>query len=791
MFDKQPLAKELYEFHASPLVKKNDIRYGATIAKKLMTAVKTNSANNYYTDRNNRFDKNRRFARGAQDMKEFLSMMNIDGKKAFVNLDMKPPAIAPKFMEVLISRFMERQERPTVRGVDKVSAAKKQERKDRAEFRMNMGGEIAELQQKAGIQLEDPNAYTPDSYEDMELYFEIEDRSEEEVKFEKIIQDTIDDNNYDVFKRNVLFDLGEVGMAVAYVYKDSNGNTKFFRAIPEDCIYGYSNYDDFRDCTVFGVLKKLKVTEVREMFSGKVDEKDLYDMYASTVQDGRIAMSWTDEYRYMLLRPYDDAVIELLFYEIVTNDKRMWVSKTDNFGKVVVDEKRERPQRLGDNKNLIEKDIRVVYKGCYNPTADKMLQWEMMENMIKPHYALHEVFTNFVIVMPNNRDMRNMAIIERMETSIRMMSLIHLKIQQLIAKMRPDGLIINVRGLTGVNLGLGENDLTPMELESIYDQTGNVYTNDLDEDGETRNDIPIRPLENNSSVSKLNTLIESYNFYLQRLRDDIGTNEYVEGQGVNPKLGLGVLNNQVAASNRATEFIYNSYITLLEGVAKRIAVLEWFNVVQGKYPAANPMDYTDFIPDLHIEMMPTDADRQYLESITQSALTAQLITLEEAFKVRRLAKTSVKLAEMYLAKYEGKRQRQKEEQAARSIQENGRIQQQTQAMNLQGAMQKLQVEYQGKSQVQKLVNEGDKIKSFGGLVKDLIIKSMELGKPIPDQYAVVVNQYLQMMMGTSAIEAHESEMEMMAMQQQMMQGSEQVDENGGEQEVEEPNEMED
>lgn len=781
--------RELFDFHRTPVIDKNNPEYGKNVAKNLLNQFKT-TTNNYYRERNDRFEKNRRFARGFQDMKEFLSFMNIDGLKAFVNLDMKPPAIAPKFMEVLIARFEERTERPTVRGIDKISQETRQKRRDDAEFRMNMGGQVQELQQLAGLPLEDPNAYTPENYDDLELHFEIEDRLDEEVKFEKVIKDVMDDNGYPIFKRSALVDLAENGIGIAYVYRDAAGNTKFFRCQPDDCFYGHSNFDDFRDCSLFGVLKKLKVSEVREMYMGKIDEKQLYEMYKSTVQDGRIAIHWADEYRYSLIRPYDDAMIEVFIFNIITTDAKKWVSKVDKYGKTVIDERDKAPQRLGDNKQYIVREHRVVYSGCYSPNADIMLEWKLMENMLKPHYALHEVFTPFVIVMPNNRDMRNMSIIERGETSIRMMSLIHLKIQQLIAKLRPDGYVIDIAGLTNVNIGLGEGetDLTPLELQSIADQTGNFYYNsEATDDGEKRTGPPITPAGMDASVSKLRQLIESYNFYLNRLRDDIGTNEYMEGQGVSPKTGLGVLNNQVAAANRATEFIYRAYLTLIEGVAKRIAVSEWYNIVQGKYQQSHdmsPENYKDFIPDLHIEMAPTDADIAYLEELVNRSLTAQLITMEEAFKVRRIARISVKLAENYLSKYEKRRLKEARETAALNSKNASEQQMASAAQKHQMDLQAKQVEYDGKAKVQKLVNEGDKIKGLSGFVSRILEASIVHKTQVPAEVKPLIDQYMQMMMGLTQVESVETEidlqmlnMEIQMAQQQMQQGQE-VEESG-------------
>ena len=55
-----------------------------------------------------------------------------------------------------------------------------------------------------------------------------------------------------------------------------------------------------------------------------------------------------------------------------------------------------------------------------------------------------------------------------------MLQLTHLKIQQAIAKAKPDGLIIDIEGLENVQLGKG-GELQPLDLHDIYEQTGVFY----------------------------------------------------------------------------------------------------------------------------------------------------------------------------------------------------------------------------------------------------------------------------------------------------------------------------
>ena len=104
MSDNKETSKEILNFHLGNSKLKRDTEEGLKISKFLQKAYNSG----YFSRRNKKFEKNRKFARGKQPMQEFLDLLNVDGKEAFVNLDMKAPAIAPKFMQVIIGGFMKR-----------------------------------------------------------------------------------------------------------------------------------------------------------------------------------------------------------------------------------------------------------------------------------------------------------------------------------------------------------------------------------------------------------------------------------------------------------------------------------------------------------------------------------------------------------------------------------------------------------------------------------------------------------------------------------------------------------
>lgn len=770
------------EFHQKPMKEKSDPRFGAMLAGNLISSIKNSSNTNYFISRNSKIELSRKFAMGKQPMEEFLDFLGIDGKSSYVNLDMKSPTIAPKYINRLIQRFVERDERPVVTAVDESSKMKRKKQVDEAEFRMRMGPQIQQISQEAGIPIEDETAFVPEDMDDLKLWEETEQKLDIETQFQRGIYNVLLDSDIQVLKKRLISDLVKTGFAVAEVYLDGNKNIKVRFCTPEHVIHTYFRYDDARDCNMIGELTKMKVTEVRTLYPN-IDEKALFEMAKKTNQTAFVNLTWTDDYRTWIYRPYDDIVIEILKFKIKTTETEINLKKITKNGRMVLEEKKQEPKYLGENKELIRKNIEVVYSGCYVVGTQEMIEWKLEENMIKPHYALHEVMLGYAMVMHDNEEMENVSLVERMIPSIRKMTLIELKIQQLIAKLKPDGIAINPKRLMDVDLGGGKK--TALEIASVWEQTGVLYYEDESEDGEARKAPPIQPLDFQGSIMKLQELRSMFMFYEQRLMSDIGSNESVDGVGVDDRKGLGVMQSQISSSNRATEFIYDSWTTLLNGICKRIAVLLWYNVVSNtkKYADMPKEEVIDFIPDLNIYMLPSTEEKIYLEQIVNQALAAQLITFEEAFKIKRLAKEDVKTAERYLAKYQKRREKQKMAEAQNAAQANAQQQMASNQQAHQNILQIEQVKGEYKSNYQKLINDGDKNKQIGMFVQEIVKESFVNNKEIPDFLKPIVDAYFQNLMGTQQIQSYESQAQMQQIQQQEMAQQQQMEQEQQAQEL--------
>jgi hypothetical protein len=754
--------KEILNFHLGNTKLKRDVKEGLKISKFLQKAYNAG----YFSTRNKKFEKNRKFSRGKQPMAEFLDLLNVDGKEAFVNLDMKAPAIAPKFMQVIIGGFMKRDEKVRASAIDPISVNRKKYDRDEAEFRMNFGDEVRQIEQQTGTKLMAEGQFTPGDYDELELYFGLEYQLPEEILFEKGCDFVFYENGWPVIKRKLLEDIAETGLGATKVSVNSNGKIALRRVVPENSFYGFSQYDDFRDVSFIGEIVSMKLIDIRNMYP-KLDEEKIFQLSKQAKQYNQ-TIKWDDRFRYSIDRPYDDWTIDVLDYEIKTIDTMMYQAKTNKFGNLTsVERKTKMPEVLGDNKEMISKDMFVIYRGVYVLNTDEMLEWGVAKNMIKPSNTkeMADAFFSYSVYMHENLDLENMAIPERMETSIRQMTLAHLKIQQLIAKLRPSGLIIDIDSLSDINIGQAKA-LTPLELQAVYDQTGNIYYKRRTEDGDSSNGIPIQEAPNSGSVSQIQQLIMVYNHYLERLRDEIGVNEYREGSGVNPKLGLGVQQAQIQASNNATDFIYDAYLSLFQQTAFKISLLLYDSVIYGGKQYSeylNPEKVSGKTFDVKIEVMPDEKERQFLEGMIQTALSAGMIEFEDAFKVRGIKNT--KLAEMYLTKAKSNKQKQEMERARQNSEMNAQSQQQSIQAKAQADAQLQELEGQSKIAIVSAEMSMKQELSSQEFVQNSLMKSFETGKPLTPEIQAIVDNYF-------AKKEQEAQAQQQAMQQQMAQQQE-------------------
>jgi hypothetical protein len=373
----------------------------------------------------------------------------------------------------------------------------------------------------------------------------------------------------------------------------------------------------------------------------------------------------------------------------------------------------------------IEKTIDVWYEGVMVAGTNIVLKWQLAENMIRPKSASQNALPNYIACAPRMYKGNIESLLRRMVPFADLIQMTHLKLQQVIQKVVPDGVFIDADGLNEVDLGNGAT-YNPEDALRLYFQTGSVVGRSYTQDGEFNNArVPIQELSKNSGQAKISSLIGSYNHYLQMLRDVTGLNEARDGSMPDPNSLVGLQKLAALNSNTATRHVLEGTLDITRDLATALScrisdALEYspykdeFVMQIGKYN----VNLLEEIKDLHIydfgifiEVAPDDEQKQQLEANIQMALSKQSIDLDDAIDIREVR--NVKLANQLLKVKRKKKDKERKDFEMQKIQQQQQAQMQSQQMAAQMAAQKMQMETQSKMQIAQ-ANAGFELEKLRG-----------------------------------------------------------------------------
>jgi hypothetical protein len=339
-----------------------------------------------------------------------------------------------------------------------------------------------------------------------------------------------------------------------------------------------------------------------------------------------------------------------------------------------------------------------------------LLKWEVAENMVRPKSTSQHALPNYVAVAPRMYKGVIESLVRRMIPFVDLIQITHLKLQQVISKVVPDGVFIDADGLNEVDLGTGAA-YNPEDALRLYFQTGSVIGRSYTQDGEFNNArVPIQQLTSNSGSSKAQMLIGNYNHYMNMLRTVTGLNEARDGSMPDPDSLVGLQKLAALNSNTATRHILDGSLymfrSLSEALTYRISdILEYSDFKDdfinkiGKYNVSILEDIKDlYLYDfgIFIEVAPDEEQKALLEQNVQMALSKGDINLEDAIDIREVK--NIKLANQLLKVKRKMKQEREQKMAMQQQAIQAQQQMQSQQMAAQTAMQKIQMEAQAQLQ---------------------------------------------------------------------------------------------
>ena len=689
-------------------------QYGLSVAKAIegqwFNQNRSNSCRFY--DQYKDYHTLRLYSRGEQPVGKYKDELAINGDISHLNLDWSIVPIIPKFVDIVVNGMNDRLYSIKAESQDIMSAENKNLFQEEIEKQMVAKPILKSVKDQLGVDaFTMPEDEIPETSEELSLYMQLKYKPGIEIAEETAIDTVLELNEY---KESVKpsFDYDVTTLGVGFIKHDFNtvDGVKVEYVDPANVVHSYTEKRDFSDCYYFGEVKQVHISELYKI------KPDITDREIEEIK--QYGSAWFDQYP--IARSYMDdtfsgEMVNLLFFNYKTTKRFVYKKKSlDNGGERVI--RRDESFSPGENDTFSRHDIvkDVWYDGIIVLGSNHLLRWNMLKNMVRPDSATHRAYSNYIGYAPRLYRGNIESLVKRMIPFADQIQLTHLKLQQVMARVVPDGIFIDADGLNEVDLGNG-GAYNPEDALNLYFQTGSIVGRSYTGEGEFNNArVPIQEISTNSGQNKMSALIGSYNYYLNMIRDVTGLNEARDASTPNPDALVGVQKLAALNSNTATKHILEAGLNVTKKLATCLSlrvsdVLEYSNFKEefammiGKYN----LSILEDIKNLHlhsfgifIELEPDEEEKQQLEQNIQIALQRDQIDLEDAIDIRMVK--NLKLANELL-----KVKRKRKAQAAQKAQEQqqqfqAQSNMQSQQMAAQAKMEQINAEAMAKAQVKEV-----------------------------------------------------------------------------------------
>ena len=658
-----------------------------------------------YTELRSEFLTRRLYAKGNQPIEKYKNELSVNGDLSYLNLDWTPVPIIPKFVDVVVNGISNRMFDVKAEAVDELSNEQRKAYRDAMERDMLARPVLEQLQKDTGVSAFnfDPQSL-PETPEELDLYMKLGYKQGVEVAQETAITALLDYNDYQEVKRRCDEDQTVLGISAVKHMFDKHDGVRIEYVDPVNFVYSPTEDPNFRDCYYFGEVKSVHVNELKkinpDMTQGELEE---LSKMASRFDGYRSTQNLSSQ------SGLDKNTVSLLYFCYKTDKEFVYkIKDSANGGKKALkkDSTFNPPKSEQARFKRVGRRIDVWYEGVMVLGTNKLIKWELMKNQVRPDSAFQKTIPPYIVSAIKMSKGTIDSLVRRMIPFADQIQLVHLKLQQVVAKMIPDGVFIDADGLNSVDLGNGAS-YNPSEALSMYFQTGSVVGRSYTEDGEYNHaKVPIQELNSSGSNAKIQSLINMYNYNLNMLRAATGLNEARDGSMPDQYALVGVQKLAALNSNTATRHVVQSGINitrrLCEAISYRISdILQYAPFAEDfvKMVGRNNVQILDEIRKMHlhdfgifIELEPDEEERQLLEQNIQQSLSAKVIELDDAIDVRTIR--NIHLANTLLKIRKGRKKKADQMQQKQNIE----MQTQSNVQSAQAASQSRMQEEQAKTQ---------------------------------------------------------------------------------------------
>ena len=729
MYNNDQKSKQGFPNPLEPTEVKESKEYGIQYAKAIESQWgKTTDDNSLIGKRNRVFEKDRDYATGVQDTsiyKQLLSSLQPNkGDGSLLNMDYTPVPILPKFVRIVVNKILSVNPYPNLEAVDPLSSSQKNEKKKKIIMQVEAKGKLKQLKDKTGVVLDLDPDQIPDTPEEAEILFDTNIKTDAEISAQVGTDLTLTWNNFiDNTFRRCVNDLATLGMSIVKRSNDPNEGIKTSYVDPSMFIHSYTEDPNFEDLIYAGHIKKISIQELKRISAGELTEEDFKKIAEkSKGRNGNDSSKYNKKhYNDTLGRMaygYDDYMVEVLDFEFISVDCIHFEEKENRHGNTGFYFKGfnyKEPKNSVYERTPHKLEVSTVYGGSYVLGCEYLFNYGRAKNVPKNIHDISKARLSYSVTATNIRNMMPKSMVDSCIGFADMLQLTHLKIQQAIAKAKPDGLIIDIEGLENVQLGKG-GELQPLDLHDIYEQTGVFYYRSKNAEGGFQNP-PVREIGN--SIRNINELVALYNHYLRLIRDTTGINEAMDASTPKGDALVGVQQQAIAAGNNAIYDITNASMLLFkrvcEDIVKCMQIIPLESVLYKVYENAigetNMEALTSFrdLPMYNFGVVVVkdmeEQEKAYLEQNIQMALQQKEIDLEDAIAVRDLK--DISQAERLLVVRRKKRMAKMQEMAMQNSQQQAQMQAQVAQQSQQAKMAEMQAAAQMEAQKMQMKAEID------------------------------------------------------------------------------------
>jgi len=637
---------------------------------------------NRYTTNWNNFHQLRLYARGEQSVQKYKDELSINGDLSYLNIDWKPVPVVSKFVDIVVNGTSQKTYDIKAYAQDPESLKSRTAYAQsilRDMYSQDLINKARELTGKDFNASPLPQDQLPETKEELDLHMQLSYKQSIEIAEEEAINNVLAANKWDLTRRRLNYDLTVLGISCVKTNFNVSEGIQIEYVDPAYLVYSYTEDPNFEDIYYVGEVKAVTIPELKKQFPS-LSEEELYKIQQMPGNRQYIT-GWGN---------YDENTVQVLYFEYKTYMNQVFkIKQGENGLEKAIEKTDDFNPPPNDNFERVSRTIEVLYTGAKILGTDMMMEWKLSENMTRPYADTTKVEMNYVICAPRMYKGRIDSLVSRITGFADMIQLTHLKLQQVMSRIIPDGVFLDVDGLAEVDLGNGTN-YNPAEALNMYFQTGSIVGRSMSQDGGlNQGKVPIQELTSSSGQAKIAALIQTYQYYLQMIRDVTGLNEARDGSMPDKDALVGIQKMAANASNTATKHILQAsmYLTLrtCENISLRIADCLDFpltaKVLEQSITTYNArtlkeiksLNLHDF--GIYLELEPDDEEKAMLEQNIQVALQSGTIDLDDAIDIRQIK--NLKLANQLLKLRKTRKQKMVQEQQMANINAQAQANQQT------------------------------------------------------------------------------------------------------------------